>query len=66
MMMVSSAKQKRAERVIVNLRPYTQALQRILQPLLIKEEGQQAVSSPYMVERPVKRVAILAFSSNSG
>ncbi len=66
MMMVSSAKQKRAERVIVNLRPYTQALQSILQPLLIKEEGQQANLSPYMVERPVKRVAIVAFSSNSG
>lgn len=66
MMMVSSAKQKRTERVIVNLRPYTQALQRILQPLLIKEEGQQAVTSPYMMERPVKRVAIVAFSSNSG
>jgi F-type H+-transporting ATPase subunit gamma len=65
MMMVSSAKQKKAERLLLNLRPYTQALQRIVQPLLFKEEG-QADPSPYMVERPVERVAIMAFSSNSG
>lgn len=75
MMMVSSAKQKKAERVIVSLRPYTQSLQRILQPLLADEEGQQqqqaegqqqAEYSPYMASRPVKRVAIIAFSSSSG
>ena len=65
MMMVSSAKQKKAERVLLNLRPYTQALQRIVQPLLMNEEG-LIETSPYMVERPVKRVAIVAFSSNSG
>ncbi len=65
MMMVSSAKQKKAERVILNLRPYTRAIQSILQPLLVKEEG-QVDPSPYMVERKVERVAIVAFSSNSG
>jgi F-type H+-transporting ATPase subunit gamma len=65
MMMVSSAKQKKAARVLLNLRPYTQALRQIVQPLLINEEG-QAETSPFMAERPVKRVAIVAFSSNSG
>ena len=66
MMMVSSAKQKKSERVLVNLRPYTLAMQRILRPLLVKEEEVQTASSPFMTPRPLKRVAIAAFSSNSG
>src|SRR5690554_3059042 len=64
MMMVSSAKQKKAERFIKNLRPYERTLQRILQPLLNGEED--AIPSPYMKTRPLKRVAIIAFSSNTG
>ena len=64
MMMVSSAKQKKAERFIKNLRPYERTLQRILQPLLNGDE--EAIPSPYMKVRPVKRVAIIAFSSNTG
>ncbi|MFA5651109.1 MAG: ATP synthase F1 subunit gamma [Proteiniphilum sp.] len=65
MMMVSSAKQKKAERVIQHLRPYERTLQRILQPLLNGEE-REGLPSPYMEKRPVKRVAIVAFSSNTG
>lgn len=65
-MMVSSAKQKKSERVLLNLRPYTLAMQRILRPLLDKEEEVQTASSPFMTPRPLKRVAIAAFSSNSG
>jgi F-type H+-transporting ATPase subunit gamma len=65
MMMVSSAKQKKAERVIQHLRPYERTLQRILQPLLNGHEGEE-LPSPFMEKRPVKRVAIVAFSSNTG
>ncbi len=65
MMMVSSAKQKKAERVIQHLRPYERTLQRILQPLLNGQEGEE-LPSPFMEKRPVKRVAIVAFSSNTG
>ncbi len=65
MMMVSSAKQRKTERVIKNLRPYQQSLQRILQPLLSREE-EEIIPSPFMETRPIKRVAIVAFSSNTG
>lgn len=65
MMMVSSAKQKKAERIIQHLRPYERTLQRILQPLLNGQEGEE-LPSPFMEKRPVKRVAIVAFSSNTG
>ncbi len=65
MMMVSSAKQKKAERFIQNLRPYERTLQRILQPLLNGEESEELPSS-FMEVRPIKRVAIIAFSSNTG
>ena len=65
MMMVSSAKQKKTERVIQHLRPYERTLQRILQPLLNGQEGEE-LPSPFMEKRPVKRVAIVAFSSNTG
>src|SRR5690554_680263 len=65
MMMVSSAKQKRAERFIQHLRPYERTLQRILHPLLNGEDEEQ-LPSPFMEIRPVKRVALVAFSSNTG
>lgn len=65
MMMVSSAKEKRAERFIQNLRPYERTMQRILHPLL-NGENDEIIASPFMEVRPVKRVAIVVFSSNTG
>lgn len=65
MMMVSSAKQKRAEKFIQNLRPYERTLQRILHPLLNRDE-EEVIPSPFMEVRPPKKVAIVAFSSNTG
>lgn len=63
MMMISSARLRKTQRIIQNLYPYEQSLTRIMQLLPVGEEG---ISSPFQQTRPVKRVAIVAFASNSG
>ena len=63
MMMVSSAKLHKFQQIISNLYPYEQKLNNLLQ-LVLSQQGEEFVS-PYMKQRPVKRVAIVAFSSNS-
>ena len=62
MKMVASAKLHRAQAAINNMLPYQRKLTEILSAFL---GGETQVHSPYTEEREVKRVAIVAFSSNS-
>ncbi|MDR2816970.1 MAG: ATP synthase F1 subunit gamma [Proteiniphilum sp.] len=63
MMMISSVRLRKIQRIIQNLYPYEQNLYRILQ-LLPCQEGE--ADSPFLQTRAVKRVAIVVFASNSG
>ena len=62
MKMVSSAKLKRAQRAIESIAPYQGMLNRILNNFLETESDFQ---SAYADVRPVKKLAIVVFSSNS-
>lgn len=62
MKMVASAKLHKARGAIENMLPYQRKLNKILTNFL---SADLPVESPFCVERPVKRVAIVAFSSNS-
>ena len=62
MKMVASAKLHKAQGAIENMLPYQRKLNKILTNFLSTD---LPVESPFCVERPVKRVAIVAFSSNS-
>lgn len=62
MKMVASAKLHKAQGAIENMLPYQRKLNKILTNFL---SADPPVESPFCVERPVKRVAIVAFSSNS-
>ena len=62
MKMVASAKLHNAQGAIENMLPYQRKLNKILTNFL---SADLPVESPFCVERPVKRVAIVAFSSNS-
>lgn len=61
MKMVASAKLHKAQGAIENMLPYQRLLNKILTHLLSTD---LPVESPFSTERPVKRVAIVAFSSN--
>lgn len=62
MKMVSSAKLRKAEKTIENFYPYENQLNKLLTNFLSVEDE---IISPLTVNREVKRVAIIAFSSNS-
>ena len=62
MKMVSSAKLRKAQKTIENFFPYEQRLNGLLNNFLSAEEGNVSVFADV---REVKRVAIIAFSSNS-
>ena len=62
MKMVASSKLHKAQGAIENMLPYQRKLNKILTNFL---SADLPVESPFCVERPVKRVAIVAFSSNS-
>jgi F-type H+-transporting ATPase subunit gamma len=62
MKMVASAKLHKAQGAIENMLPYQRKLNKILTNFL---SADLPVESPFCVERPVKRVAIVVFSSNS-
>ncbi len=62
MKMVASAKLHKAQGAIENMLPYQQKLNQIMTNFL---SADLPVESPFIVEREVKRVAIVAFSSNS-
>ena len=62
MKMVASAKRHKAQGRIENMLPYQRKLNEILTNFLSTDA---TIESPYTDERPVGRVAIVAFSSNS-
>ena len=61
--MVASSKLHRAQQSIENMRPFQSRLERMTTTFVAHLEGD--VSSPYAVQREVKRVAIVVYSSNS-
>ena len=62
MKMVASAKLHKAQGAIENMLPYQKKLNKILTNFL---GADLPIESPYVKEREVKRVAIVAFSSNT-
>ena len=62
MKMVASAKQHKAQGAIENMLPYQRKLNKILTNFL---SADLPIESPYIKAREVKRVAIVAFSSNT-
>lgn len=62
MKMVASAKLHKAQGAIENMLPYQRKLSKILTNFL---SADLPIESPYVKEREVKRVAIVAFSSNT-
>ena len=63
MKMVSAAKLRRAQNAIVAARPYARALDQMIADLVSRSEG---LSHPLLTSRPVRRVEILAISSDRG
>lgn len=62
MKMISSAKLHKAQAAILNMHPYAQTMHRTLEDLL---SAGSEVNSALAAQRPVKRVAIVAFSSDT-
>ena len=62
MKMVSSAKLRKAQKTIENFFPYQQSINRLLSNFLSAETE---IISDFAVQREVKRVGIVVFSSNS-
>lgn len=63
MKMVASSKLHRAQQLIENMRPYQTRLERMTSTFVSHLEGD--VSSPYAVQREVRRVALVVYTSNS-
>ncbi len=63
MKMVASSKLHRAQQAIENMRPYEQRLTRMMTAFVGSQEGD--LNTPYAAVRPVKRVAIVIYTSNS-
>lgn len=63
MKMVASSKLHRAGNAIENMRPYEERIERMLAQFLGSLEGE--FTSPYSAVRPVSRVAIVLYTSNS-
>ncbi len=61
MKMIASSKLHKAQLAIKNMLPYERLLMQIMGNFLSAEGS---VSSPYVEERPVKRVALIIFASN--
>ena len=62
MKMVASSKLHHAQQMIENMLPYENLLEHILKSFLAAEVEAQSIFSQ---ERPVKRVALVVYSSNS-
>ncbi len=62
MKMVSSAKLRKAEKTIENFYPYEEQLNKLLTNFLSDEAE---IITPLIINREIKRVAIIVFSSNS-
>ncbi len=62
MMMVSSAKLRKTQNIFLNLSPYQQKLTELMH---LFSHNEKLPLIPYMQEREVKRVVLIAFSSNA-
>lgn len=62
MKMVASAKLHKAQAAITRMLPYEQRISRLLANFL---SGSEQIVSPFTVQRKVKRIALIVFSSNS-
>ena len=65
MKMVAAAKLHRAQQAIAGMTPYQQKLHEMLQELLADGKVRATLESPLLAENGSKRVALVAFSSNS-
>ncbi len=63
MKMVASAKLHKAQEAIENMLPYERRLHKILTDFTVSASA--AISTPYMEKRPLRKVALLVFASNS-
>lgn len=63
MMMISSSKLRKMQRLIQNLSPYEERMAHLMKTLM---QADHDFVSPFTRRREVKRVAIVAFSSNTG
>jgi len=63
MKMVSAAKLRRAQDAVVAARPYARALDQMIADLVSRSEG---LSHPLLSVRPVRRVEIIALTSDRG
>ena len=63
MKMVASSKLHHAQQTIENMRPYEARLEKIMSKFVSSIEGE--ISSPYAVQREVRRVALVVYTSNS-
>ena len=62
MKLVASSKLRKAQNAIGNLLPYQRQMHKMLADLL---EGEDSIGNEFTAERPLKKVAIVAFASNS-
>ncbi|MGI6046948.1 MAG: F0F1 ATP synthase subunit gamma [Petrimonas sp.] len=62
MMMISSSKLRKIQKIIENLYPYQQKLHQLMELFV---NSQNDFVSPFAQQQPIKRVAIVAFSSNT-
>ena len=65
MKMVAAAKLHRAQQAIAGMLPYQEKLYEILQDLLSDAKVRSSLDSPLLAGNDSKRVAVVAFSSNS-
>lgn len=63
MKMVASSKLHRAQQAIESMRPYESRMTRMMTSFVGSMEGD--INTPYAAVRPVKRVAIVVYTSNS-
>ena len=63
MKMVASSKLHHAQVTIENMRPYESRLEKIMSKFVSSIEGE--IASPYAVQREVRRVALVVYTSNS-
>ena len=64
MKMVSAAKLKKAQDAITAMRPYSDKLTELIQNLSGSIDGD--IPNPYTQQRPVKKVLLIAITSNRG
>ncbi len=64
MQMVATVKMQKAQRIIARFFPYQEKISELLNNFLKSEEDEEKATSIYEEKREVKRVAIVAFSSN--